>query len=322
MTRSIKSHSLNNRKKKMNFNALYMAQVDLLLDVLPVINKFDCFVLKGGTAINLFVRDMPRLSVDIDLAYLPIEPRKVFLENITSQLSEMQKEINNLNLLVKPSYTKGQQLAKLFVYKEDVVIKIEPNLVIRGSAFDCEEYGLCQKAQDQFLKFSRVTTLSIADLYGGKICAALDRQHPRDLFDVKILFENQGITNEIRQAFLVYLVSSPRPIHELLNGNPNLVGFEEKFNKEFSGMADEMDISSAELMDIRFQLIHVILNDFTENERKFLISFKRGFPDWNLITVHGIENLPAVKWKLENIKKIPDAKKEKLQDNLGKILGL
>ncbi len=79
----------------MSFDSVYVEQVDLLLEVLSVLNKFDCFALKGGTAINLFIRNMPRLSVDIDLAYLPIEPRKFFLDNITVQLTEMQKLINS-----------------------------------------------------------------------------------------------------------------------------------------------------------------------------------------------------------------------------------
>lgn len=265
----------------MSFDSGYVEQVDLLLEVLPVLSKFDCFALKGGTAINLFIRNMPRLSVDIDLAYLPIEPRRIFLKNITVQLTEMQKLIKSLGFLVKPSYTKDQQLAKLFVYKQDAIVKIEPNLVIRGSAFDCEEHDLCQKAQDQFLKFSHIKTLSTADLYGGKICATLDRQHPRDLFDVKMLF-----------------------------------------NKEFSGMVSETNISFKDLIDARFKLIQTILNDFTDNERKFLMSFKEGNPDWGLSPIREIENLPAVKWKLENIKKIPNLKKDKSRDNLRKILGL
>jgi hypothetical protein len=46
-----------------------------LIRVLPSIAEEACFALKGGTAINLFVRDMPRLSVDIDLTYLPVQPR-------------------------------------------------------------------------------------------------------------------------------------------------------------------------------------------------------------------------------------------------------
>lgn len=308
----------------MNFDSKYTGQVDLLLEVLPIINKFDCFALKGGTAINLFIRNMPRLSVDIDLAYLPIEPRKIFLANITMQLTEMKQAIEALNsrLIVKLSSTKDGQLSKLFIYRDDNVIKIEPNLVIRGSAFDCEEYDLCQRAQDQFLKFCRVKTLSFADIYGGKICAALDRQHPRDLFDVKLLFDNQGLTREVRQALIVYLISSPRPIYELLTRNPNLDDFERIFKKEFSGMTDGMNITYQELKDTRHHLIQTILNDLTDDERQFLMSFKQGEPDWSLVSLANIDKLPAILWKLENIKKIPQEKKLSYQDKLKQILGL
>ena len=224
----------------------------------------------------------------------------------------MKKLIEGLNFVVKPSYTKDQQLAKLFVYKHEAVIKVEPNLVIRGSAFDCEEYDLCQRAQDQFLKFSRVKMLSFSDLYGGKICAALDRQHPRDLFDVKLLLDAQELTDDVRRALIVYLVSSPRPIHELLNPNPNLVDFKKIFNKEFSGMTDDLSVTEDELINIRSHLIRLILESFTENERKFLISLKAGFPDWSLMSIPGIEKLPAMLWKLENIRKIPENKSKYL----------
>jgi predicted nucleotidyltransferase component of viral defense system len=54
----------------------FKTQADLLLRVIPHIEKEKLFALKGGTAINLFVRDMPRLSVDIDLTYLPFDDRK------------------------------------------------------------------------------------------------------------------------------------------------------------------------------------------------------------------------------------------------------
>lgn len=77
----------------MNFQEIYKNQVSLLLEVLPVLNEFKCFALKGGTAINLFIHDMPRLSVDIDLTYLPIESRDVFLSNIETKLLKMKRLI-------------------------------------------------------------------------------------------------------------------------------------------------------------------------------------------------------------------------------------
>jgi predicted nucleotidyltransferase component of viral defense system len=308
----------------MSFDREYTAQVDLLLEVLPVINQFENFALKGGTAINLFIRDMPRLSVDIDLAYLPVEPRDVFLKNLEVEIIRMKREVESQNLIVRESRTKEKLLSKLFIERDGVVIKIEPNLVIRGSVFDCEEYDLCQRAQDQFLKFSRVKTLSFADVYGGKICAALDRYHPRDLFDVKCLFDTQGLTDEVRQAFIVYLCSSPRPMHELLNPNPNLDlrGFERLFKNEFTGMTDDASVTHEELISIRRHLIRDILNKLTNDERDFLLSLKSGEPDWSLIPITGIDKLPAIQWKLENIRKIPMQKKQPAFDNLKIILGL
>ena len=69
----------------MDKNSQYYKQVSLLISVLPYVAKEKCFALKGGTAINLFIRDFPRLSVDIDLTYLPLELRPDALKNILSR---------------------------------------------------------------------------------------------------------------------------------------------------------------------------------------------------------------------------------------------
>ncbi len=87
----------------MEYSHGYINQVGLLLKVLPIINKQSCFALKGGTAINLFIRNMPRLSVDIDLAYIPIEPREIFLTNITTELKTLAnnlKETGNIRIKI------------------------------------------------------------------------------------------------------------------------------------------------------------------------------------------------------------------------------
>jgi predicted nucleotidyltransferase component of viral defense system len=195
----------------VNYSRGHISQVGLLLKILPIINMQNCFALKGGTAINLFVRDMPRLSVDIDLAYLPIEPREQFLENITAALDTLSSNIRRKDdgqYQVNVVFTKvPRQLSKLIVSNNMTRIIIEPNFVLRGSVFECETYDLCQSAQNCF----SIETLSFVDLYGGKICAALARQHPRDLFDVKMLLENEGITESVRQAFVVYLASVLSP---------------------------------------------------------------------------------------------------------------
>ena len=76
----------------------YVKQVRLLVNVLPYIAKEGCFALKGGTAINLFVRDLPRLSVDIDLAYLGFEGRETAFKNINAALQRIVNDLNKVHL--------------------------------------------------------------------------------------------------------------------------------------------------------------------------------------------------------------------------------
>ena len=125
----------------MSFQDVYKNQVALLLDVLPILNEFNCFALKGGTAINLFVHDMPRLSVDIDLTYLPVESRDVFLSNIEVRLLKMKQLIERLSLTVKPVFMKNDAISKLQVYNNHAMIKIEPNFVLRGAVFPFKIYA-------------------------------------------------------------------------------------------------------------------------------------------------------------------------------------
>jgi len=308
----------------LSFQEVYKNQVELLLDVLPILNDFNCFALKGGTALNLFVHDMPRLSVDIDLTYLPVESRDVFLPNIEVELLKMKLSIERLGLTVKTVLLKNGAISKLQVYNNHAMIKIEPNFVLRGAVFPCEEKELCDKAQDEFLKFMRVKTLSVADLYGGKICAALDRYHPRDLFDIKLLLENQGLTEEVRQAFIIYLASASRPMHELLEPritDASQYEFENIFKNEFYGMTTTA-ITHEELKDIRTHLPLLLLESFTDNERKFLMHLKSGSPNLSLLPLENIEHLPGIQWKLQNINKIHDDKKNEQLNKLKRVLNL
>lgn len=309
----------------MSYSRGYVAQVDLLLKILPIINMQDCFALKGGTAINLFVRDMPRLSVDIDLTYLPIEPREQFLKNITGSLNILANNIREKDdgqYQVDEVFTKEpRQLSKLIVSNNMARIIIEPNLVLRGSVFECETHDLCESAQNEFLNYFSIKTLSFADLYGGKICAALARQHPRDLFDVKILLENEGITESVRQAFVVYLASNSRPIHELLNPKPNLQDTKKVFEELFLGMTKEQ-VSYEQLIETRYKLIEIILQSLTTNERKFLVSIKKGNPDWQLLPIAGLDRLPGLVWKRMNVTKMEAEKHAVAVEKLKRVLQL
>src|ERR1035437_5793291 len=173
----------------------YKRQVALLLNVIPEIAKESCFALHGGTENNLFVRDMPRLSIDVDLTYIPIEDRTTSLQNISDALERAKKHIEK----AVPHVTVLHRIdaAKLLVSVPGAAIKIEVNTVIRGILREPVKLTLNSKAQDAFEVFNAINVVPIGQLYGGKICAALDRQHPRDLFDVKYLLQNEGITKEI-----------------------------------------------------------------------------------------------------------------------------
>ncbi|MCD6141785.1 nucleotidyl transferase AbiEii/AbiGii toxin family protein [Candidatus Bipolaricaulota bacterium] len=284
------------------FDRRYDAQVRLLIRCLPEISRYPCFALKGGTAINLFVRDLPRVSVDIDLTYLPLKTRDDALREIREALRSLKRGIEQRipESIVQESRS-GEHIVKLLVSTPEATVKIEPNLIIRGSVYTPEERDLCPTAQEHFGAFASVRTLSVADLYGGKLCAALDRQHPRDLFDVKLLLDNTGITPQIRRAFVVYLAGHNRPMNELLA--PKLRDINQLYADQFVGMTRN-DVSLDDLLEVQHNLADIIVHALDDSEKEFLISVKRGEPKWELVEIDHLDQLPSIRWKLINIRKM------------------
>ena len=303
-------------------DTVFFKQAELLLRVLPLIYKEEMFALKGGTAINFFVRNLPRLSVDIDLTYLPVNGRDSALNEIRNSLlliSEgIRRKIPGTEIIQKRIH--GTDVVKgLVVNREGVTIKIEPNLVLRGSVYPPEIRQLSKKAQDLFELSLQSRTLSPYDLYAGKICAALDRQHPRDLFDVHLLLKSEGLKPEIRKAFIVYLVSHPRPMVEILS--PQRKDIRAIFENEFKGMIAE-NITFEALEMTRNNLVAILLQELAPDERKFIVSVKQGQPRWDLLDLEGIKDLPAVKWKLLNIARMDPSKHQKAVRKLRDYLGV
>tara|TARA_R110002033_G_scaffold58464_1_gene107783 strand:- start:18988 stop:19884 length:897 start_codon:yes stop_codon:yes gene_type:complete len=289
----------------------YKNQVRLLLGVIPEVAKEKCFALHGGTAINLFVRDMPRLSVDIDLTYIPIEDRTTSFTNINNALGGIKKRLNIIfpNLLVVHEKAK----LKLQISNKDALIKIEVNQGIRGLMGDTSTLVLCDKAQEDFDAFCSIQGVSFGQLYGGKIVAALDRQHPRDLFDVKDLLENEGFTEEIKEGFLFTLLSSKRPIKEVLF--PNLIDQEQAFANQFMGMT-EKPFSYADFEQTREKLVKVVREGLTETDKTFIINFENTSPDWS---IYDFEKFPAIQWKLQNLLALRKSNPGKHSDNMKEL---
>ena len=75
---------------------IYQKQAELLLRILPLVMREDVFALKGGTAINFFWRDYPRLSVDIDLTYMKVQKRDLSLLDISDRLASIEARILSL----------------------------------------------------------------------------------------------------------------------------------------------------------------------------------------------------------------------------------
>lgn len=198
---------------------------------------------------------------------------------------------------------------KLLCVDYGVQVKIEVNTVMRGHLYPLQTKELAEKAQNEFRISSTVQILSKEELFGGKICAALDRQHPRDLFDVKCLFDKEGeLTETIKNDFLICLLSGNRPLSEMLK--PNLLDQKKIFESEFIGMALE-EFSYQDFEETRERLLQDIKAKLTNDDKVFLLSFKQGTPDWAKFALPDIEKLPAVQWKLANIQKFAKTKLDK-----------
>jgi len=291
-------------------NNPYFKQVQLLVSVLPVLEEYPVFALKGGTAINLFVRDLPRLSVDIDLAYEPVTNRDESLTDINENLSQMAEKLESQGIRVQKNDV--NKTTRLTVSNGEAQIKIETSPVLRGSVHSTQKMTVTPKVEETF-GYAEVRTLSFEDLYAGKICAALDRQHPRDLYDVKALLDNEGISEKLKDTFLVYLMSHGRPMHELLN--PNFKDITDIYTNEFENMTTER-VKLAELLEARSQLVQQIQQALTEADKAFLLSVKKRTADWSQFVYPEVANLPAIKWKIHNLAQMPEDAHKKATNRL------
>ena len=215
----------------------FIETVRLLIDVAPFVFSKTCFALKGGTAINLFLHDLPRLSVDIDLVYTDLEHtgRDSALEAIEGELRDIAKLLESkLGVTVRPTTSGSEHESKLFISRGPVLLKVEVNHVFRGAVYPLVTGTLSPQAQARFSRALSVPMLDPDEIYASKLVAALDRQHPRDLFDVMLMLEGGGITPRIRRAFTVYLAGHNRPMHELLAPRPKDI--RQEFVSDFAGM--------------------------------------------------------------------------------------
>jgi len=293
----------------------YRRQVSLLVQMLPMVAEEECFALKGGTAINLFIRDLPRLSVDIDLTYLPLADRETSLAAIDAAMKRIAERMNGE--IPRSSVLSGQAnatdaLTKLTIRTPDAQVKLEVTPVLRGCVYGPVTRAVSPRVEEAF-GFAEIQLVSFADLYAGKIVAALDRQHPRDFFDLGDLLANEGIDEDLRTAFIVYMMSHNRPMGEVLA--PTRKAISHEFERSLVGMT-EAPVTLGELLDVRERIIAEIVGNMPRAHKDMLISFESGEPDWSLLDVPGAQELPAVRWRMENLAKLTKKHRVALLESL------
>ena len=290
----------------------YRKQVALLIRIMPSVYKIKEFAVHGGTAINLFHRNLLRYSVDIDVTYIPIENRQQSLASINQKLLEVKKNIEKTipGVVVKHK----PDVWKLLCTLGDATVKIEVNATKRGIIGDVVELPLCEKARNEFSMGCKARTVSFSQLYGGKITAALSRQHPRDLFDCKYM-ELQSF-DDVKNGFMLCLLGSDKPIIESLQ--PHDIDQTEALENQFQGMT-ETPFGYEDYLESRTALLSLVNGGLTITDKEFLLSFEQGEPDWNKCCAGDLSQYPSVQWKLLNIGKLKESNPVKFEQGVNKL---
>ena len=289
----------------------YVDTVRLMLEVAPEVFASGRVAMKGGTALNFFAQDLPRLSVDIDVVFVPHQtPRDTALAEIANELSALQTRINRRGIRAELTSSKTGDETKLFVRRDRIEVKIEINHVFRGTLLPVETRSLTKTASDLFTTALAVPTLAVAELYGSKLVAAMDRQHPRDLFDVHGMFQRFGLTPEIVECFVGYIAGHNRPVHEVLGSRD--IDLARPFDNEFAGM-ERLPVSLRVLEEARIRLRRELAVALTADHKRFLIGLVAGQPPWEAMQCRHLAELPAIQWKLQNLARLKRTNPVKFQ---------
>jgi len=301
-------------------NQVYLDTVRLLTQVAPLVFADNVFALKGGSAINLFVRDMPRLSVDLDLVFVDHRlDRDEALAKINEAIRSAVDRLKKRGFQTHAVTVADAGETKLFVRRDKLEVKVEVNFVLRGTVHPIRSASLTPKAKEALLADLELPVVSLEDLYGGKLVAALDRQQPRDLFDVMQLFLYEGITSGIRRSFVVYLACHNRPIHEVLS--PSLRDISGDYDNTFRGMTAE-PVELEALLSARKRMVAELQAGLDTNERKFLLSLARNEPTWALLGIEHLAQLPGIRWKLRNLEQLATTNPKKLKSQARELEAL
>ena len=260
---------------------IYAQKVELLLRLMPIVMEEGVFAVHGGTAINLHLKSISEKA---------------------------KKAFKGLHIV--PNYN----TCKLLCEYRGKQVKVEVNQTKRGLVEGkATTVSLSDKAQEEFGLYCEADIVSLTQLYGGKIAAALSRQHPRDLFDIKYM--DVPMTN-CKEGLIFNLLGSDRPIHESFA--PRLIDQREAMVNQFDGMTD-IPFTYGEFEETRARLITKVNQLMTADDKRFLVSFEQGKPEWNGYEFEYFKDYPSVKWKLVNLAKLAKQNPLKLKKESDKL---
>jgi hypothetical protein len=280
----------------------YIETARLMLLVAPQVFRAPDFAMKGGTALNIFLHDMPRLSVDIDVAFTNhTASRGEALQTIRRELQALCERLETLGVKGTPVGTEDSEDVKILVSRGTVNAKIEVNYNFRGTLIPPRAVRITESARRVFAADFSIPALAKEELYGGKLVAALDRQHPRDFFDVREMFFGGHFDPGVVDCFICYLAGHNRTVHDVLFSTDK--NFSAIYEEQFVGMTAR-PVSISELEQARADLRAALDRHLQDRHKQFLLGLVRLEPEWDLMPFAHLRELPALKWKLLNLEQL------------------
>lgn len=298
---------------KTGFRPEILEKVWQLMNVLEGINAHpylqERLVLKGGTALNLFVFDLPRLSVDIDLNYVGMQSREGMLDERPLVEKALEAVFQRENLMIRripDKHAGGKwQLKYQSVLGNQGNLEVDLNFMFRIPLWDIQQ---CTSKLAGHHQINQIRILDFHELAAGKLTALFARNASRDLFDAHhLLTQTQFNSEYLRLAFTLYLgMSSIRDFQKI---SPKALLFDENdFQQQLlpvlrnaKKQADRHAWKGAKLLECKQGLEKLL--PFADHEIEFLKNLNENGKIQPMLLTNDpvmqskIENLPLLRWK-------------------------
>ena len=299
----------------------FYAQARLAAEILPYVTHPDVFVLKGGTHINLFCRDLPRLSVDIDLVFTGPggSSDKATKEILRTHMKALKARLSDVKPGGYKSTLRADAKAKVTVKRDGIRVKTEASPIGVGTYYRPVQLHPQPRAQEILGIREPVWGVTEEEAYAGKMCAALYRQMPRDIFDIMMLYEHGGISDDLFKTFAVYVACNSAHPRKLLCPAAKLLNAAHTMT--FAGMS-EVEVPVSHLIHVRNQLLADVRKRMDRSLVNMLLSLHDAEPDFGLIDRPSAERMHAIQRKVQNLRHFRETNPEAHAAQRAEIEGL